>query len=84
MSAILTIVLTFLGGLFKDWISRPPAVVPEAEKAGAAEQQVADLEKANADAQTALQAENAVRAADAADPGKLRDPTNPDCRDCQV
>jgi hypothetical protein len=70
--------------LFGLWLAKTPAPIAEAEKAGAATQQVQNLEKANADTRAALQAADAVRAADAADPGRLRDPSDPDCRDCRV
>lgn len=70
--------------LFGMWLSKTPAPIIEAEKAGAAQQQVQNLQKANDDVQKAVQAADAVRAADAADPGRLRDPSDPDCRDCEA
>lgn len=70
--------------LFGMWLAKTPAPIVEAEKVGAAQQQVQDLQKANDDVQQVLQAADAVRTANATDPGRLRDPSNSDCRDCRV
>jgi regulator of protease activity HflC (stomatin/prohibitin superfamily) len=45
--------LAFVMGLFKDWITKPPAVVPIAEGLGEATQKVADVQK-QADTQAAI------------------------------
>jgi hypothetical protein len=68
------------------WPPAPrPAPCPEAEaasRAASAETKLATEEAADAQIETAVRAQRRVAARDDADPLRLRDANDPDCRDC--
>lgn len=84
--AFLTWLASLLGGPIGDFIikfvnsQKPPVVVTEAEKVGAAQQEVQDLETSDENVQKALAAKAAADATAVSDPGSLRD-ADPDSRD---